>query len=195
MRPHFTLEQYRGLDLFFFAAIAFFAELVITLAASRWYPDQLYTVSAGAALTAIVMIRWKGYAAIPALTGGLALCIAMGAVPVHYLIYCLGNLFGVAALLFLKAVGEKRIRENAIWTIGFGVCTLVLMQAGRALIALLLGYGIRNGIAFFATDSLSYVFTAVILWVARRQDGLFEDQKEYLVRLHTEMETEKEEIP
>lgn len=194
MGPHLTVEQYRSLDLFFLAAITFISELLITLAASRWYPDQLYTVSATAAITAIVIMRWKGYAAIQALVGALATCIVLGAAPGQWLIYCLGNLFSLGALVFLKVVGEKKIRGNVAWTLFFGAFTLLMMQTGRALMALLLGGTIRESIAFYVTDSLSYVFTAVILWIAGRLDGIFEDQREYLVRLHAQMEAEKEEI-
>ena len=190
MGPRLSFEQYRSIDLFFFSLMTFFSELVINLAASRWFPDQLYTVSAAAALTAIVMVRWKGYAAIPGTLGGLALCIALGASPSQYLIYCIGNLFGLSGLIFLKLAGEKKIRESAFWTICYGICTLLLMQSGRAVMALALGNGFREALAFYATDSLSLIFTAVILWIARRLDGILEDQKEYLERLHAQTEEE-----
>ena len=194
MGPRLSMEQYRSIDLFFFAVIAFFSELVISLAASRWYPDQLYTVSATAAITAIVFVRWRGYGLIHAAIGGLALCIALGAEPKQYLIYCAGNLLSVLTLLFLRIAGEKRVRTNAFWTILYGACTLFLMQTGRAVLALLSGGTVHVAIAFYATDSLSYVFTAVILWIARRLDGILENQSEYLARIHAQTEEEKEEI-
>lgn len=192
MGPRLSLEQYRSLDLCFLAAITFLTELLITLAASRWYPDQLYTVSVTAALTAIVLVRWKGYAAVTALVGGAALCIGLGASPKQWLIYCIGNLAFLGALFFLKIVGEKKIRGNAAWTIFYGAFTLLVMQTGRAAVALILGGTLREAMAFYATDALSYVFTAVILWIAGRLDGILEDQKEYLVRLHAQLEAEKE---
>ena len=192
--PRLSFEQYRSLDLCMLAAITFVSELLISLAASRWFPDQLYTVSVTAALTAIVMIRWKGYAMAQAVIGAMALNLAMGGTPKQWLIYCVGNLLSLGALLFVKGIGEKKIRGNAALTIAYGVVTLFLMQTGRALIALFLGGTIRDAIAFYATDSLSCVFTAVILWIAGRLDGVLEDQKEYLARLHAQMETEKEEI-
>lgn len=190
MGPRLEIEQYRGIDLFFFSLMTFFSELVIALAASKWFPDQLYTVSAVAALTSIVMVRWKGYAGIPAVLGGLATCIALGAAPSQYLAYCLGNLLGLLGLVFLKIAGEKKIRKSAFLTICYGICTLLLMQTGRAVVALAMGHGIGEVLAFYATDSLSVVFTAVILWVARRLDGILEDQKEYVRRLHAETEEE-----
>lgn len=194
MGPRLSLEQYRSIDLSFLAVITFISELLITFAASRWYPDQLYTVSVTAALTAIVMVRWKGYAAIQALVGAMALCIGLGAAPKQWVIYCIGNLFFAAALLFLKFVGEERIRKNSVWTILFGAFTLLMMQTGRAVVTMVLGGSFREALMFYATDALSYVFTAVILWIARRLDGILEDQKAYLVRLHEQMEAEKEEI-
>ena len=45
-------------------------------------------------------------------------------------------------------------------------------------------------LGFVTTDALSLVFSAVIVWIARRLDGIFEDQKHYLLRLK---EAEKEE--
>ncbi|MCR4597669.1 MAG: hypothetical protein K5678_01395 [Acetatifactor sp.] len=194
MRPSLTYEQYRGIDLCFFAAISFFAELVIALAASRWFPDQLYTVSATAGITAIVFMRWRGYGLIPAILGAIAFCIAMGANWQQLLVYCIGNAFAAGALLMLKLAGEKKIRTNAIWTICFGMVTLLLMHTGRAVLSILLGAGLHQAAAFYATDSLSYVFTAVILWIAARQDGMFENQKDYLRRLHESLEAEKEEL-
>ena len=194
MGPRLSLEQYRSIDLSFLAAITFISELLITFAASRWYPDQLYTVSVTAALTAIVMMRWKGYAAISAVVGAMALCIGLGATPKQWLVYCIGNLFFAVALLFLKFAGEERIRKNSVWTILYGAFTLLMMQTGRAVVAMILGGSLREALMFYATDALSYVFTAVILWIARRLDGIFEDQKAYLVRLHEQMEAEKEEI-
>ena len=194
MGPRLSLEQYRSIDLFFLTVITFVSELLITLAASRWYPDQLYTVSVTAALTAIVMVRWKGYAAIQAIAGAMALCIGLGANPKQWVIYCVGNLFFAVAFFFLKLAGEKRIRENSAWTILFGAFTLLMMQTGRAAVAMIFGGSLREAVAFYATDSLSYVFTAVILWIAKRLDGIFEDQKTYLACLHEQMEAEKEEI-
>ena len=84
--------------------------------------------------------------------------------------------------------------DDPVWTILYGAFTLLMMQTGRAVVAMILGGSLREALMFYATDALSYVFTAVILWIARRLDGIFEDQKAYLVRLHEQMEAEKEEI-
>ena len=60
------------------------------------------------------------------------------------------------------------------------------MQAGRTLAAVLLG-GLKGDLLIFiTTDSVSYIFTLAILWIASRLDGMLEDQAHYLERLSQE---------
>ena len=66
----------------------------------------------------------------------------------------------------------------------FGVGTLLLMQLGRALTALVLGTDFQTCLGFFTTDALSLLFTGLIIWIARRLDGIFENQRHYLLRIH-----------
>lgn len=43
------------------------------------------------------------------------------------------------------------------------------------------------------TDSLSLVYAVVVVLIARRMDGVYEDQKSYLIR--TEDERKRQDIP
>ncbi|MCR4618023.1 MAG: hypothetical protein K5669_07550 [Lachnospiraceae bacterium] len=183
MKPHFSLTQYKTFDLAAFAVILIVVEALISLASSKWFPEQLYTVSAVAGVTAIVMVRWKWFGAIHAVIGALVLCVVFKSSLQQYLIYCVGNLLGVAGIFIVKLMREERMRKNALLAILYGLGVQVLMQTGRALMALILGYGIKNSIAFFATDSLSLIFTALIVFVASRQDGMLEEQVHYIRRL------------
>ena len=65
------------------------------------------------------------------------------------------------------------------------------MQLGRAAAALLLGTSWRTCVGFFTTDALSGVFTMVVVSLAGRLDGVFEDQKQYLRRLQERQKKEK----
>jgi hypothetical protein len=58
------------------------------------------------------------------------------------------------------------------------------MQAGRAITALCLGNEFSRCLGFFTTDTLSLLFVGVIVWIARRLDGIFEDQKHYILRVN-----------
>jgi len=184
MKRQLSFQEYRTIDLGMFAAMLCVAEWLIVKAATWWFPDQLYTVSVVGAVTAIVLMRWGPWAAIHAALGGLVFCLASHAAPRQYIVYCVGNLFAMLALIPLRLLGGERIRLDGFLSVTFGIVTLLLMQLGRALIALLFGTDFQTCLGFFTTDALSLLFTGLILWVARRLDGIFENQKHYLLRIH-----------
>ena len=188
MNRSFSFKQYRGIDLTLFALILCVTEMLIVNAARFWFADQLYTVSAVAAVTAIVLMRWGPWAAIHAVLGGLVFCLASRGSARQMLIYCAGNLLSLAALLPLRLLGSERIRKDGFLSVCFGLLVLLLMQLGRAVMALMLGAGFSACLGFFTTDALSLLFTGVIIWIARRLDGIFENQKHYLLRIHKEEE-------
>ena len=205
MNHRMTFRQYRQIDLTVFGGMLVLAETMIVLAATRWFPAEAYTVSAVAAVTAIVLMRWGPWAALHAVLGGLVYCFVSGGRPEQYLIYCAGNLFALLSLIWFRIFGKERIREDGILTVFFALGTQLFMQLGRAAMAFALlraspgsappgtqsfAGALSFCIGFITTDALSGLFTAVILWIARRQDGLFEDQKHYLLRIQ---EAEKEE--
>ena len=187
MRKQRTWKQYRTIDLMMFAGMLAIFEYIIVRAANWWFPGQPYVVSLAAAVTAIVYMRWGAWGAIHAVEAGLVFCFFSGADRSQYLIYCVGNLLSLAALLMLKAAGKEKVRETRLGLV-FPVLVLLLMQAGRALVALLFGAAPGALLEFFTTDSLSYVFTLVIVWIAGHLDGIYEDQKHYLLRIHAQEE-------
>lgn len=191
MKRQLTFSQYRSIDLGIFAAMLLIFEYIIIAAATSWFPAQPYTVSVVAAVTAIVMMRWGPWAAIHAVLGGAVFCFFSGAAPVHYLIYCVGNLAGLLPLLMLRFLGSERVRNDALLSLLFALLTQLFMQLGRAGIALALGHTFESCVAFVTTDALSALFTMVIIWIVRRLDGLFENQKTYLLRLDKEREKER----
>lgn len=191
MKRQLTLAEYRSLDLTLFAVILAVCEYIITLAAIRWFPGQLYTVSLSAALCAIVLMRWGAWAGLHALLGGAAFWLASGGSPKQLAIYALGNLFCLLALPLLRGNGKEKIRADKLFTIFFALAVVLAMQLGRAVVALVLGTPIETCVGFFTTDSLSDVFTMVVVSLARRLDGIFEDQKRYLRRLQEQQKKEK----
>ena len=191
MNRHMTLKQYKRLDLFLFAVMLVLSESVIVNAAIRWYPDQLYTVSVCAAIVSIVLMRWGWPAAIHAVLGGLVYCFWAGGSPRQYLIYGAGNLLSLLSLLLIRWLGKDRIRENVLLTLLFALCTQLFMQTGRACISVVMRTSFKTALNFITTDALSGLFTMVIVWIASRLDGVFEDQISYLLRVQKEAEEEK----
>ena len=181
-----SLGEYRAIDLGCFLIMLAVFEPVLHYASTEPSPAELYTVSLVAAITAIVMMRWDLWAAIHAVFGGILVCFLSGARWDQYLIYGLGNLLSLAALLLLKAWGKEETRRDALQSIGFGLVTALLMQLGRGLLALVLGSDWRVSLGFFTTGAITDLFTVVIVWIARRLDGIFEDQIHYLLRIQKE---------
>lgn len=187
MRRQLTWRQYRAIDLALLAAALAIFEFIIVRAANWWFPGQPFTVSLAAPMASIVYMRWGWWGAIHAAEAGLVFCFFSGASGVQYLVYCLGNLLSVLAVLLLERVGKERVRTGRL-SLLFPLLVQVLMQAGRALTALALGAGPASVVGFFTTDSLSLLFTFVIIWIARKLDGVYEDQKHYLLRINTKKE-------
>ncbi len=62
------------------------------------------------------------------------------------------------------------------------------MQVGRAVMALILGESPEGIWRMTALDSITYIFTLTIVWIASRLDGILEAQMHYLKRLNNETE-------
>jgi hypothetical protein len=191
MQKQRSFSEYRNIDLVLFAVMLAVSETLIVNASVRWFPMEAYTVSVVGAITSIVMMRWGFWAGMHAFFGGIVYCFASGAGPRHYIVYCVGNLFSLIAMAMVKLLGKEAIRDSAAKSVIFALIVTVLMQLGRGLMSMLFGSDILDAFGFVTTDALSLVFSAVIVWIARRLDGIFEDQKHYLLRLKEAERKEK----
>jgi heme A synthase len=106
------------------------------------------------------------------------------------LTYGAGNLLALTALILFRLLGKERIRKSAFLSMMYALAVQLLMQVGRALVAAVLGTDIGAALGYITTDILSTLLTVVIIWIARKPDGLFEDQKHYLLRLQSERQVE-----
>lgn len=189
MRQQRSWKTYRTIDLALIALALAVFEFIIVRASNWWFPGQPFTVSLAAAITSIVYMRWGVWGAIHAVEAGFVFCYFSGASGAQFVIYCIGNLASLLAVLLLKAFGKERVRTGYL-SLLFPLLVQVLMQAGRAAVALMLGASMAQAGGFFTTDSLSMLFTFVIIWIARKLDGVYEDQKHYLLRVHAEEKKE-----
>ena len=190
MKKQISLGQYRAIDLAILAGVYGVCEILIYIASTFWYSQELYIASPIAAVTAIVMMRWGGWAGIHAAAGGLLYAWLRQGSWQQLLTYGLGNLAALAPLVLLKLLGKERIRKSAFLSVMFALAVQLLMQAGRALMAFLLGTEPGACLGYITTDVLSTLLTLVIIWIVRKADGLFEDQKHYLLRLESERQVE-----
>ena len=187
MNRQISLAQYRTIDLSCLTALMAVSQLVIHFAVSRFYAEETgYIVSPVAGVVALIMMRWSLWSVVPALLGGIILSTLSGGTAEQILIYSVGNLLSVSAYLILKFVGKERVRGNTVLSLSFAAAVQLLMQLGRAGVAALLGAPLLACWDFITTDAMSILFTLLIIWIVRRVEGLFEDQKHYLLRIQRE---------
>ncbi len=187
-----SLAAYRSIDLLLWAAIlVIFEGIILRASRSLLFADQPFTVSLAGAVTCIVLMRWGAWGGIHAALAGAVYCVLGGGSWRHLLIYAGGNLLALAVLPVMNRVGREPLRKSEYLYLFVSLGTLLLMQLGRAVMAVILGSGIGEALRFFTTDSLSAVFTLVIIWIVRRLDGIYEDQLHYLRRIHQDQEKER----
>lgn len=192
MQRQITFRQYRTMDLFLFSVLLCLSEALITLGANRWFPGAPFTLSLSCAVTAIVMVRWGVWAAVPLAAGSAVFCLVQGLTFSggiswqQVLIYMLGSQAGLVMLVFLKKWGWQKIKESVLTAIGYGLLTALAMQAGRMILSVVLGSSLAVSAGFVTTDILSTLFSVLLVWIAARLDGLLEEQKHYLKRIQEE---------
>lgn len=189
MKRQLTLQEYRRIDLGLFALmLAVFEFIILKVTTSQFFWDQAFTVSLAGAIASIVYMRWGYWGGIHAALAGLLYCFYLGGAADQYMIYVLGNLLSLAAVPALKKLGPQRVRDGRFSSLLFPLAVILLMQVGRVLVAVILGNPLASALALLSRDSLSILFTLVIVWIARRLDGIYEDQRHYLLRIQEERE-------
>ena len=186
--PSLTFKQYRSADLTIFAFLTVVFEALVTLGATKWFPGQMYSVKIVYAIFVLVLMRWGAYAGIVAFLSGVAYCMALKATLPMYVIVCGGNLFDLFTL-FLHKMGKQKIRDSVGWSILYVFASFACISVGRLLISLVFELQ-KEVVQYILYDVFSAVFAVVLVLVCRKQNGLFEDQKHYLLRVDAERKAE-----
>ena len=187
-----TFGQYRNIDLTIFTVLLVIFESITTIATRNWFAAQPVAISISLAIVCIVMMRWGWRAVVPAVAGGIAFCLVSGATVGQYLIYCIGNVFALLALLVVKGFGKEAVRRSVPKLLLFGLTGYVGMVTGRFLVSLAFGGDLMAFVVYATTDIISLLFTEIILLLLRNTDGMIEDQKAYLLRVDRERREEAE---
>ena len=182
-----SFRRYRTVDLTIWTIIAAVVEAVVTLAASKWFPYQIYCLSTTVAIVSIVMMRWNGFAAIPAVAGGAvySICLAGGNIE-KILVYCVGNCFMMLGLFLFKAIGKEKLRSKFYFSAIYAVVMFILAQVGRWVVSMFFGAEPGSILWFIFSDPITLLFAILVVLISRVPDGLFEDQKHYIIRTDSE---------
>jgi len=182
MNQTLSLNKYRLLDISFFTILMIAFEF-LAVKGIRWF-SEVYSVSLLLGISLIVMMRWGIWSIITIIAGTLTYCLANGASWEQYLIYLIGNLFLLFNLFWFYK--KDQIGKGYI-TVCFVLSGYGLIEIGRSFVASILKENfLKVLIAFLGTDAISVLITILIVLIARKQNGLFEDQITYLKRIQAE---------
>lgn len=190
MKKQISLAQYRNTDLVFLCIIMVVTQTLISVMATRLSGIPQFVASPIAAVVALVMMRWNGWAGLHAVVGGVLYAFLHNGSWQYYLIYGGGNLLCLVVLLLFRLWDKEKVRKSGVLTMLYAGGVQLVMLVGRALVALLLGFEPAACLVFITTDALSLLLTVVAIWCIRRIEGLFEDQIHYLLRVESERQVE-----
>lgn len=196
-----SFKQYRAIDLTIMAVLLAVSEAIVTTAAVKWFPDQLFSVSTTIAVVCIVMIRWSGYAVIHAAVGACVYCMVLGAPAPQFAIYCVGNCGMLIAMVLFKVLDKKKVAEKPFFSALFVFIAYCGAELGRWVMGMLIPTGSQDAVKsgageilllLITRDCVSLLFALIAVLISRKMDGLFEDQQSYLLRVKEEERKERE---
>ncbi len=179
-----SLKQYRATDLFLFAVILIAFELLVHFAFIGLKGS--FTFSPMLPITLLVIMRWGWQGAFFAALDGVLYCLLNGAGWQSYLCYGIGNLSIMSVLLMTRFMGKQKIAGKWHFSALFVVVGWISVVLGRTLIATCCGDYFVAALLKQVSDLFTLAIALIIILVLRRLDGMFEDQKHYLLRLDDE---------
>lgn len=187
-----TKRRYMLIDLALFALLFCLLEAASAYALQA-FSGEAYAISLVMFISLLMMMRWGAYGIIYAPFGGAVYSLLHGGGAASHAIYILGGAAVAVNLLWIHFLGGRRVRDSAALTVLYCATGYIALNLGRATVSLFAANTDFTTalIRFLATDALNAVITAVFILIARKQNGLFEPQNEYLERLAKEKEEQK----
>jgi hypothetical protein len=143
-------------------------------------------------LRIIVLMRWGWLSVFYPVGAGLIYCIlnTEGFQASIYLTYCIGNACMALVLIYVKLVGKEKIAKKFYLSAILVVLAWLAINLGRSAIAAMFGNNFFTAFLNFCGISdngvLTLVMAILIIAIMRKLDGMFEDQKSFLLRLEKE---------
>ena len=193
-----TFKKYRSIDISLFTVIYAVIEALIVYGSSKWFSHQFYTLSLSVTIVTLVMVRWGIFSMIPCLVGSVVYLLVHSAAgnAVTYqtaIIYIGSSLSMLVGLLYIKLVTKQKLSDRkSVACYGLPIVLYITSILARTLISMCFGYGFAIIVNYNFADCLTLLFALVAVYVARRQEGLFIDQKTYLLELDKKRKKEQD---
>ena len=183
-----SYRQYKYTDLFFFALILGISELLIFCAYRFWFQSAVdkYYINFMLAIALTVIIRWGWVGGIYAVIDGAVQCAIQGGSWQAYISYITGSACILSVLLLIKLMGKERICGKWYFSLVYILVGWVSVNFGITCMSAIFGenflaaLGVSFGVGVYGF--LSLAVAVVVIMILRRLDGMFEDQKHFLIR-------------
>lgn len=188
-----SVAQYRLADTVFFGFILLVGELLAIFAPKIVVVNMPLTVSLMLPITLLVMMRWGWIAVFYSTLSAVLRCAVAGSGWEIYLIYIIGNAFLMLLLFATKYLGKKRIAGSWYFSVLFVVAGWLAVMLGRSAVGACLQMNFLSLFqSFCAGELMGLAIAVVVILIMRRLDGMFEDQKEYLIRQDKERKLQQQ---
>ena len=183
-----SIRQYKYTDLFFFALVLGLSELLVFCAYNLWFQNTVdkFYVNFMLAIVLTVIMRWGWVGGIYAVVDGVVLCAIEGGDWQSYIIYMVGTACIMSVLLLTKFVGKEKIRSKWYLTLAYILVGWVSVNLGITCMSAIFGNSFFGSLAssfgFGVYGALPLAASTAAIMIMRRLNGMFEDQKHYLIR-------------
>lgn len=178
--------------MFLFAIILVVFDLLSRLA-TAWLADEvtLYVFSLTVPFVLLVMMRW-GWVSVFYAVGDAVLLTALNNPTVwqSYVAYVLGSSAILLLLIPLHFIGKQKVASKWYLTALFVLLGWLLLNLVASFVQFLCGESfigsLIGNMILGVHGYLSLAIGIALLLLLRRLDGMFEDQKHYLIRMDKE---------
>ena len=183
-----SFRQYKYTDLFFFALVLGLSEILIFCAYNYWFKSTIdkFYINFMLAIALTVIMRWGWVGGIYAVLDGIILSAVGGGGWQRYLSYIIGTACILSVLLLTKFVGKEKIRSKWYLTLAYIIVGWVSVNLGIACMSAIFGENFLSALmlsfGYGVYGALPLAAAIVVIMILRRLNGMFEDQKHYLLR-------------
>ncbi len=183
-----SFRQYKYTDLFFFALVLGLSEVLIFCAYKFWFAGTIdkYFVNFMLVISLTVIMRWGWVGGIYAVLDGIVLCAMQGGGLKSYLSYAVGGACILSVLLLTRFLGKEKIRSTWYFTLIYISVGWVSVNLGITCMSAIFGANflsaLGNSFGFGVYGALPYAVSVAVIMILRKLNGMFEDQKHFLIR-------------
>ena len=183
-----SIRQYKYTDLFFFALVLGLSELLVFCSYKLWFQNTIdkFYINFMLAIALTVMMRWGWVGIFYAVVDGAVQCAIQGAGWQTYISYIIGTACISLVLIFIRLLGKEKIRGKWYFSLVYVLLGWFAVNFGITCASAVFGESFLGSLAscfgFGVYGALPLVASVVVVMILRKLEGMFEDQKHYLIR-------------